>query len=212
MAALTGDRKSVLEGTWALAAVAIVAVVLRAFAKLRLRHVGLDDLAMFAALLFALAASILFTIAVLDYGFGAGLPGSDEVNALKYYTIMEVCTVGSTCLGRIAFIIYLLPILSTRKVFKIGLWVLLALQIAANSIMAILILAQCRDIRGVWNPQFATECMEDYIQLHYGYFLCACNSSADLILAILPCYIFWDLKLRRIIKLSLMVLTSLGIV
>jgi hypothetical protein len=141
----------------------------------------------------------------------------------------------------VAFILYLLPVLSTRRVFKISLWVLFTVQIVANIVMIVLILAQCRDIRGVWDEEYATHCMEDYIQLYFGYFLCCmsiqsrrlghsdakrknpgfltnnmklsivCNSSADLLLAVLPCYIFWDLKLKPIIKFSLMILTSLGV-
>lgn len=39
-----------------------------------------------------------------------------------------------------------------------------------------------------------------------------CNSGADLLLAVLPSYIFWDLKLKPMIKFSLMILTSLGLV
>ncbi|KAJ6118741.1 hypothetical protein N7471_013361 [Penicillium samsonianum] len=212
MPALVGDRKSVLEGTWALGAVAIVVVMLRVFAKSRLRHIGSDDLTMIASLGFALAASILFTIEVLDYGFASGRPGVVEVTALEYYTITEVCSVASTCLGRIAFILYLLPVLSTRKFFKISLWILFAMQIVANFVMIVLILSQCHDIRGVWDPKYATNCMEDYIQLRFGYFLCFCNSGADLLLAVLPSYIFWDLKLKPMIKFSLMILTSLGLV
>jgi hypothetical protein len=50
MAALTGDRKSVLEGTWALGAIAIVVVLLRILAKARLRHLGTDDVTMIASL------------------------------------------------------------------------------------------------------------------------------------------------------------------
>lgn len=50
MAALTGDRKSVLEGTWALGAIAIVVVFLRILAKARLRHLGTDDVTMIASL------------------------------------------------------------------------------------------------------------------------------------------------------------------
>jgi hypothetical protein len=45
-----GDQKSVLVGTWVNAAVAIVVVAFRIIAKLKLRHVGSDDCAMFAAL------------------------------------------------------------------------------------------------------------------------------------------------------------------
>ncbi|QQK42525.1 integral membrane protein [Penicillium digitatum] len=212
MVALSGDRKTVLEAIWALGGVAIIVVVLRVFAKARLRHFGLDDLIMIVSLSFALAASISLTIAVVDYGFASGRPGVDEATAIMYYTIEEVCSVTSTCLGRVAFILYLLPVLSTRKVFKISLWVLFALQITANSVMVILILSQCHDIRGVWDPKYATNCTEDYIQLRFGYFLCFCNSSADLLLAVFPCYIFWDLKLKPMIKFSLMVLTSLGVV
>ncbi|KAJ5588281.1 hypothetical protein N7537_010959 [Penicillium hordei] len=211
MAAPTSNRMSVLEGTWALGAIAIVVVVLRVFAKIRLRHLGTDDAVMIAALCFALAASILFTISIIDHGFASGRSGVDESAAFKFNIIMEVCSIASTCLGRVAFILYLLPVLSIRKVFKISLWVLLAVQIAANIVMIVLVLAQCRDIRGVWNAEYATDCMEDTIQLYFGYFLCVCNSSADLMLAVFPCYIFWDLKLKPIIKFSLMVLTSLGL-
>ncbi|KAJ5205557.1 hypothetical protein N7472_002005 [Penicillium cf. griseofulvum] len=241
MVAINGDRKSVLEGTWALGGIAIVVLILRIIAKARLRHLGSDDLTMIASLGFALAASIYFTIAIIDYGFASGHPGPDEPTALKYYVVTEVCSVASTCLGRVAFILYLLPVLSTKKVFKICLWVLFAVQIVANIVMIVLILAQCRDIRGVWDKEYATNCMEDYIQLRFAYFLCCmslqfpsfshsyakrknsgfltnnmklsivCNSSADLLLAVLPCYIFWDLKLKPIIKFTLMILTSLGV-
>ncbi|KXG51205.1 uncharacterized protein PGRI_067770 [Penicillium griseofulvum] len=211
MMVINGDRKSVLEGTWALGGIAIIVVILRIIAKARLRHLGSDDVTMLASLGFALAASIHFTISILDYGFASGRPGADEPTALKYYTITEACSVASTCLGRVAFILYLLPVLSTRRVFKISLWVLFAVQVVANIVMIVLILAQCRDIRGVWDEEYATHCMEDYIQLYFGYFLCFCNSSADLLLAVLPCYIFWDLKLKPIIKFSLMILTSLGV-
>ncbi|KAJ5437264.1 hypothetical protein N7445_005808, partial [Penicillium cf. griseofulvum] len=211
MVAINGDRKSVLEGTWALGGIAIVVLILRIIAKARLRHLGSDDLTMIASLGFALAASIYFTIAIIDYGFASGHPGPDEPTALKYYVVTEVCSVASTCLGRVAFILYLLPVLSTKKVFKICLWVLFAVQIVANIVMIVLILAQCRDIRGVWDKEYATNCMEDYIQLRFAYFLCFCNSSADLLLAVLPCYIFWDLKLKPIIKFTLMILTSLGV-
>ncbi|KAJ5608245.1 hypothetical protein N7537_004864 [Penicillium hordei] len=208
MASLVGDRNSVLQGTWALGAIAVIVVVLRIFAKARIRHMGLDDVAMIS---FALSASIFFTIA-LDYGFASGRPGADEVLALEYYVLMEVCSVISTCLGRVAFILYLLPVLATRKSFKISLWILFAMQIAANLVIVVLILSQCHDIRGVWDPKYATDCMEDYIQVYFGYFLCFCNSTTDLLLAVFPSYIFWDLKLKPMIKFSLMILTSLGIV
>jgi glucan phosphoethanolaminetransferase (alkaline phosphatase superfamily) len=120
----------------------------------------------------ALAASIIFTISILDYGFASGRPGVDKPTIFKFNIIIEICNIASTCLGRVAFILYLLPVLSIRKVFKISLWVLLTVQIAANTVMIILVLTQCRDIRGIWNPEYATDCSEDTIQLYFGYFLC----------------------------------------
>jgi hypothetical protein len=50
MASLVGDRNSVLQGTWALGAIAVIVVVLRIFAKARIRHMGLDDVAMIVSL------------------------------------------------------------------------------------------------------------------------------------------------------------------
>jgi hypothetical protein len=50
MMAINGDRKSVLEGTWALGGIAIIVVILRIIAKARLRHLGSDDVTMLASL------------------------------------------------------------------------------------------------------------------------------------------------------------------
>ncbi|KJK64564.1 hypothetical protein P875_00011219 [Aspergillus parasiticus SU-1] len=214
MAPLAGDPRSVLKGTWSLAAVAIVVMVLRVVAKLKLHHVGIDDCAMITALLLALVASTLFSIAVLVYGFGDGLDThnhSDQVNALKYYVILQVFGIASSCMGRVAFIFYLLPILSTTKISKIILRGLLALQVV-NFVSIVLLLSQCRDIRGIWDPLFEerTECMDVSVEIYYGYFQCSCNGLTDLILSVYPSYIFWNLKLRLRVKISLEVLQSLN--
>ncbi|KAE8319709.1 hypothetical protein BDV41DRAFT_570638 [Aspergillus transmontanensis] len=215
MAPLAGDPRSVLKGTWSLAAVAIVVMVLRVVAKLKLHHVGIDDCAMITALLLALVASTLFSIAVLVYGFGDGLDThnhSDQVNALKYYVILQVFGIASSCMGRVAFIFYLLPILSTTKISKIILRGLLALQVV-NFVSIVLLLSQCRDIRGIWDPLFEerTECMDVSVEIYYGYFQCSCNGLTDLILSVYPSYIFWNLKLRLRVKISLVILISLGL-
>ncbi|KAE8356878.1 hypothetical protein BDV28DRAFT_126344 [Aspergillus coremiiformis] len=273
MSSLAGDRNSVLRGTWAIAVIAIIIMILRVFAKVKLHHVGVDDATMILALvstdrkqprpstrcssrrktsagltpsdtsqLFALIASIFFTIAVNVYGFSedpAVQTPSRAANALKNYVVVQVLSVASTCVGRVAFILYLIPILSTRKIYKRSLWVLLALQVIVNVLTIILILSQCRDIRGVWDAEIAssTECMDGSVQLYYGYFQIgkwnkneiphqhkererekkltqthtACNSSTDLILSVFPSIIFWNLRLRLRIKISLVILTSLGL-
>ncbi|RAQ72755.1 hypothetical protein COH20_005094 [Aspergillus flavus] len=215
MAPLAGDARSVLKGTWSLAAVAIVVMILRVVAKLKLRHVGIDDCAMITALLLALVTSTLFSVAVVVYGFGDGLDThnhSDLVNALKYYVILQVFGIASSCMGRVAFIFYLLPILSTTKISKIILRGLLTLQVV-NFVSIVLLLSQCRDIRGIWDPLFAerTECMDVSVEIYYGYFQCSCNGLTDLILSVYPSYIFWNLKLRLRVKISLVILLSLGL-
>lgn len=79
-------------------------------------------------------------------------------------------------MGRVAFILYLLPILSTTKISKIILRGLLALQVV-NFVAIVLLLTQCHDIRGIWDPQFGGKavCMDDYVQVYHGYFQC-CKS------------------------------------
>lgn len=98
---------------------------------------------------------------------------SDLVNALKYYVILQVFGIASSCMGRVAFIFYLLPILSTTKISKIILRGLLTLQVV-NFVSIVLLLSQCRDIRGIWDPLFAerTECMDVSVEIYYGYFQC----------------------------------------
>lgn len=72
--------------------------------------------------------------------------------------------------GRIAFIMYLrrlVPLLSKTRTFLL---ILLGLQPVVNVIPVILIFAQCKDIRAVFDPTITdVYCMPVRIQMVYGY-------------------------------------------
>jgi hypothetical protein len=55
---------------------------------------------------------------------------------------------------------------------------LLVLQMAVNFVTVVLILAQCRDLDGIWDPlaEAETECLDEYVQLYFGYFQCSMSA------------------------------------
>jgi hypothetical protein len=73
-------------------------------------------------------------------------------------------------IGRIAFIMYLRRLVPLQSKARIVLLILLGLQPLVNVVPVILIFAQCKDIRAVFDPTIKdVYCMPVKIQMVYGY-------------------------------------------
>ncbi|KKK21267.1 hypothetical protein ARAM_001257 [Aspergillus rambellii] len=163
------------KGIWAAVAVVIVIVALRVIAKIKIHQFRVDDVLMVVASILTIVASVFLTIAV-NYGFGSDLMTQafdNQKMVLKSIAIQVPLVTISTTLARCSFILYLLVILGSNKIYRIILWALMGLQFAAN------------------------------IRL---------NCAVDFFLAVFPTLVVWNLNLLFRIKISLIVLLSLGIV
>ncbi|KAL4893192.1 hypothetical protein BDV59DRAFT_202156 [Aspergillus ambiguus] len=201
------------RGMWAAVAIATVILILRVIAKIKIHHFRVDDVLMIVAWAMTVSSTALLTLSVKN-GFGSDLLSLPEENlqpVLKYIAIQVLLVTLSTGLARSSFALYLLGILGGKKVFRIVLWVALLLQLAANIVSAVLPLSICRDARVLWNAHIKTTCGDDVAVVRFSYFSSSLNSATDLFLAVFPTVVFWNLNLRLRIKISLMVLLSLGI-
>ncbi|PYH91194.1 hypothetical protein BO71DRAFT_401584 [Aspergillus ellipticus CBS 707.79] len=204
----------ILALNWTAVAVAILVMTLRVVAKLRIRHFAVDDTIMLCASALALAASIMITLAI-ENGYGRHykiLSHTSQVLALKYYTGFQCLSIVATGAGRAAFTIYLLKILRQERAVEIILWCIFGVQIVINTVSVITVLAQCKDVRSIWDTSIIPVCWDPNVDRIYGYAQCSINTGTDLFLALFPTYTFWNLNLRMRIKISLVVLMSLGLI
>ena len=180
-----------------------------------------------------LASTVILTLSVQN-GFGTNLealPLHNTEQVLKYIAIQVPLVTISTGLARSSFVLYLLGILGGKKNYSIALWFAMLLQLSANIVSAVLPLCICRNVRALWDPYVKTTCGSSVAVVRFSYFSScrssphrcvstelrlttgvAVNTATDLFLAVFPTIIFWSLNLKMRIKISLIMLLSLGVV
>jgi hypothetical protein len=184
-----------------------------------------------------LLGSVMMSVAV-SYGFGtsdASVSAVKQVLAVMYYCIATGFCIFSTTIARVAFILYLITFLGNTRLYRVIFMSLIVMQLLINLSSFLLLFLQCgSDVQAVFNSNLPqTDCMSLTIQLDYAYFAggkaspffqllsashqsankrpVAFNSATDLFLAIFPAAVFWNLKLRLRVKISLICLLSLGL-
>ncbi|KAJ5082231.1 hypothetical protein N7532_011274 [Penicillium argentinense] len=202
------------RGIWVAVIIAALIVILRVFAKIKINRFNVDDVLMIIASISAIASTVFLTLSV-QHGFGKPLgdPFTHDTSlVLKYIAIQIPIVTLSTTIARTSFIIYLVAVLGTKKAYQISLWIVLAIQLAGNIASAVLPLSICKNVNILWDPTVKTTCGDDAAVIKFAYFSNTFNSATDLFLAVFPTVVFWNLNLKLRIKISLIVLLSLGIV
>ncbi|OJJ48993.1 hypothetical protein ASPZODRAFT_139946 [Penicilliopsis zonata CBS 506.65] len=207
-----GDE--LVRTTWAIGAVALLIIVLRVIAKIRLHQLGIDDYLMLLALACMFTGNVMVTLAV-HYGVGRNivdLSKFEVIHALKFDYFAQTFGLAGSCFSRVAFIYYLIGLLATKKIYRNILWILMGSQFVSHFLCILFIYIQCpTNVQAIWDPYIEANCWPSHVQSDYGYFQGALNTATDLYLAAFPTYVFWSLKLELRLKISLMVLLSLGL-
>ncbi|KAL3473683.1 hypothetical protein BJX99DRAFT_233120 [Aspergillus californicus] len=208
--------EALVRGMWAAVAIAAVILILRVFAKFKLRQFRFDDVLMVVAWGMTLAATVLLQQSA-DHGFGGDLTKLLEEHPADLKVVLKTIAIEvplvtiSTGFARSAFALYLLAILGGNRKYNIALWTVMLLQLAGNIVSGVLPLSICRNVRALWDPTVVTTCGSSAAVIKFAYFSSAVNTASDLFLAVFPTIIFWNLNLRLGIKAGLITLMSLGI-
>ncbi|KAH1486164.1 hypothetical protein LV164_007222 [Aspergillus fumigatus] len=190
---------------WILTGISVVVVSLRVLAKTKIRQFRIDDVVMIVVLILGIISGSLHTAAV-KYGYGlpdATVPEPVATTGRKFYIIGLASLILCSAVGRAVFVLYLLAILGGQKGQRIILTALAILEMVFNSVSVILIFATCTPVSMVWDYAAEGTCTATSIQVNFGYFQSTFNVFVDLYLAVVPTYIFWHLKLKLGIKISL---------
>lgn len=193
--------------TWAEAALATIAVALRAYSAARLvKKADWDLFWVIVAWVVSMVGQCMLSVSVA-YGSGnhiTDLTMNDIIVSTKWSWFGQICIIFSIGFGKIAVIALLLRVQGPTHVKKS--WILHAVWIT-NTILNIsqttLILLGCKPVEKVWNNFLPGNCSFRTTTSKVGYFQGSWAAASDVVLATYPFFIFWTLNLSWKRKLAL---------
>ncbi|KAI1209448.1 uncharacterized protein F4807DRAFT_467671 [Annulohypoxylon truncatum] len=207
---------AVIAFAWILAAISTTVVALRFYARLTFRgRFSLDDYIIIITLILNLTNSAFLTVAS-HWGLGKHIQDlASQPQDVIYFEKWVYLTYGPAILspgfGRISFAFLLLSLTPPSKARRRLLWVVICAQFIADVGTVIIIYAQCKPAQGYWDKQVKSECWPLYTQVYAGYIQGSICALSDLVLALFPSSLLWNLRMHWRQKASLAGIMGLGI-
>ncbi|KAI1630918.1 hypothetical protein F4809DRAFT_634625 [Biscogniauxia mediterranea] len=207
---------AVLSIAWVFAGLSIAIVIARFYVRLRIvKRIGLDDCIILITLLLGLGNSIFLTISC-SWGLGRHVQAliSEPERVLytvKWVYLCELFAIMSAGFGRISFAFLLLGLSPFSKPRRIFLWSIIFIQFVIDVGTVIVSFSQCRPIEGFWDKSVEAECWPPYVQQYTGFLQGSVCSMVDLMLALFPASLFWNLNMEWKQKAFLIGIMGLGV-
>ncbi|KAM0800301.1 hypothetical protein BDR22DRAFT_258368 [Usnea florida] len=198
-------------------AFALMSVLLRLFARVRLLGLtGWDDLLISLAMAFSMITAA-FDIVGVDAGFGRHvyyLLPSETTTAIKYIILSEVAFNLSLATSKSSICVFLLSLIKNslhNKSKRFFLYSTIALLFVTTVISVSLILATCRPTPKIWDPTIPGTCDGYDLQIRFSYFSGTVAAWVDFSLAAFPISFIKDLQISKTKKVALWSLLSVGV-
>ncbi|RGP67534.1 hypothetical protein FLONG3_8460 [Fusarium longipes] len=197
---------------WIFTGMAIVTVLTKLYTTvLVFRRPGWDDLMIFLSLIGSIVASALVQ-ASADLGLGrhtaavAAEPGG--VQKMIKTKILQVIgypfNIMAYSLPNVAILILIERLVGkTETISRLFLRIIVAVQILLASISIIIIFAQCRPTKMLWDQSAKGECWSPDVFNHSSYVVSSFTVLTDFVLAVVPIHAFCKLQLKRQEKLEI---------
>ena len=88
--------------------------------------------------------------------------------AIMWQYVSQPILILSTMFTKISICLFLLRIFGTRKVWKAGLYFIMAFATVTNLSSAAIVLAQCQPVQKIWNPLLSGNCWGPDTQIAIG--------------------------------------------
>ncbi|MCJ1356587.1 MAG: hypothetical protein MMC33_006582 [Icmadophila ericetorum] len=193
-------------------------LVLRFWARYRIRALGWDDWIMALAVAILIALATVGTIMTLKGGckhiyyllIEGGTGALVEVAYLFY--ICQPLAIMGIAVSRTSVAVLVLRILGPNSVWrKRFLWFSIASTLLISTLTSILLFVACKPVTGLWNPFIEADCWNPDIDTNLAIFASAWNVFMDVCLALIPVTIYWNLNLSLKKRIALCFLTGMGI-
>ncbi|KAK7421449.1 hypothetical protein QQX98_002147 [Neonectria punicea] len=211
MGSYGGRGPTVNAALWTETVVASIFVLLRVYTrKVILRSFGWDDFFLVITLVLLAIYSVMITVGT-SFGIGqrrADIPPSDYIQAMKYEIIGQGICIFNIATSKAAVAFFILRIVRNTR-HRIFIWICAVTNLLLVTWCTIAVFIQCIPIEKVWNNDVPGTCWLDFAKV--GIATSAYAVAIDFTLAIAPCFILWDLNMKRKDKMLALFGLSLGV-
>ncbi|KAH9999723.1 hypothetical protein F4779DRAFT_605284 [Xylariaceae sp. FL0662B] len=138
-----------------------------------------------------------------------------RVNAIYMIWLSVPFSPGSAAFGKISIALFLMRLMNRNRPQQAFLWVLIFLLVVVNLVLVIVTFAQCTPVTFLWERVRTVShgtCWAPTVQQYYGYFQGSFSALSDLVLALFPTLIIWNLQIPLRVKFGIGLLMSLGVI
>ncbi|KAF9879174.1 hypothetical protein CkaCkLH20_03407 [Colletotrichum karsti] len=207
------DGPKILGVTLPITAAALMAVAARVYVRSHLiRNFGIDDALMTFSVLISVAGGAVMIPQVRN---GAGRHRGDVEEdvfglGVKLNFVTQLLYLCGICNVKLSVGCSLLRIAS-KNVYKQVIMCIMTFMTLYTSACFITVLAQCTDIRVLWDKSVDSVCWPVEVLQGLGYANVTINILTDLLFATIPIPMLWRLNIHRRARISLVVILGLGV-
>ncbi|PGG99792.1 hypothetical protein AJ79_08414 [Helicocarpus griseus UAMH5409] len=211
------EGNTILSVTWILGGIATISFFGRIYTRFVFQqNHGWDDYTMIVTWLLAIVSASLASVAV-HYGLGMNIDDIKDpfkkINAVKYLTIAPNFSILSVALGKVSIVLLLRRVtgLTANRTHYVVLWLLVFISFCLSIAAVVAVLRFCLPTESIWNKNIQGKCIDPQIQLSVGLTQASFNAFTDLVLALFPTWVFWNLQMKTRRKIGLMLVMGAGI-
>ncbi|KAF2734537.1 hypothetical protein EJ04DRAFT_576797 [Polyplosphaeria fusca] len=208
------NAPKLVASMWSITVIALVFFISRIYLKRRYgKKITTDDYLLGLSWIFTLLYTVSIYIAT-QYGLGHHLRDVSEDNlpkALMYMTIGEFLGLLGLQASKTSFAMTLLR-LAVQQWQKWMLWfVIISLNLVLG-LNTILIFSWCQPVQKLWNFSSPGTCWDAQLVIRIAVAAGSYSGIMDLLLAVFPVVLLWNLRIERREKVGVCVAMSLGVV
>ncbi|KAK3689307.1 hypothetical protein B0T22DRAFT_536254 [Podospora appendiculata] len=198
---------------WTLVALATMFMALRIYCKIwRLRRLWWDDWVLVIGwMCFVVDAAM--SQAVVDLGFGMYPCDVDPRNfraiAIEGQNVGATVGILAVVWSKTSFAITLLRL--TEGKMKAFVWFVIAAMNVIMIVEAIIVWVQCTPVSKTWDPMVPGVCWDTHTVNVYGVFAGCFSGCCDILLAMLPWTLVWNLRMQKKEKFGIGIAMSMGV-
>ncbi|KAK3938971.1 hypothetical protein QBC46DRAFT_355427 [Diplogelasinospora grovesii] len=201
-----------LAAVWALVSLATVFLAMRLYCKIwRLRGLWWDDVVLILSWVFFLADGIMSRL-VVNLGVGKYPCDIDPRNLSLIGLEGNIGnTVGTLAVvwSKTSFAVTLLRL--TEGKTKMFVWAIIISMNIAMGLSALFTWIECTPIPKTWDRTIPGTCWDTKVSNGYGIFAGCLSGVCDIVLALLPWRLVWDLQMQKREKMGVAIAMSMGV-
>ncbi|EQB47027.1 hypothetical protein CGLO_13878 [Colletotrichum gloeosporioides Cg-14] len=207
------EGAKILAATLPVTIAALIVVLARVYVRSHvIQNFGIDDTFMTIAMAISVAGE---AVIIPQVHYGAGRHRGDVEEAIftigvKLNFVSQLLYLTGICIVKLAVGCSLLRI-AAKKIYKHTIASIMTFMTLYTAVCFITLLAQCTDIRFMWDKSVDSTCWSIEVLQGLSYANVTLNILTDLLFATIPIPMLWGLNVHRRARISLVAVLGLGV-